>query len=588
MRKKATRNLGTSLLAIILVSLFILPSTAQLAPVTTKNQTLGLVPWLYVNVNNTQGPWDGSPEHPYQYIQQAIDHAGADFGIYVYHGTYHEDIVLNQIGLEVIGENRNTTIIDRGGFGTCVRITHDNVILTNFTIQHSGNVSNDSAVTVYSTGCYITKNLIRNNHYGIYALGGANYFFLNNFENNTYPAIATQNNTWDNGFAGNYWEGLPRTDDNENGIIDTPYNISTIGQDRYPLVHRFGSIIDHHNNGEYLRIADAIAAAENGDIITVAPDVYWEHFTVFKSVTLQGLNQTNTIIDGRLHGTVISLTAQEISLRGFTVQNSGTNENDAGISVENHSTFLTDLLVQNNHHGIVLKDNGSMNLINVCTIRTNAWNGVYILGTTGNQILENVIQDNGFSGVMIFGASYNSVYHNQFLANRLQAFDNGFNIWDNGYPSGGNHWSDYTGTDANHDGIGDTPYVIPGGTGVDRYPLMSTYQGEDTMPPYLNITSPVNGVYLRNHRFMTHLVHKVIALGRITITVNASDISSGVKEVRFYVDEGSDPAATVYAPPYTWTFTGLTPIKHAHTITVEAFDYAGNSNQDIVVIHHWL
>jgi len=37
------------------------------------------------------------------------------------------------------------------------------------------------------------------------------------------------------------------------------------------------------------------------------------------------------------------------------------------------------------------------------------------------------------------------------------------NIWDNGYPSGGNYWDDYTGSDINGDHIGDSSYNIPGG-----------------------------------------------------------------------------------------------------------------------------
>jgi len=44
--------------------------------------------------------------------------------------------------------------------------------------------------------------------------------------------------------------------------------------------------------------------------------------------------------------------------------------------------------------------------------------------------------------------------------------------FDNG--SLGNYWSDYSGVDANHDGIGDTPYMI-GGKLQDNYPLMAPF-----------------------------------------------------------------------------------------------------------------
>jgi hypothetical protein len=46
------------------------------------------------------------------------------------------------------------------------------------------------------------------------------------------------------------------------------------------------------------------------------------------------------------------------------------------------------------------------------------------------------------------------------------------NVWDNG--AEGNYWSDYTGVDSNHDGIGDTAHII-GGNNTDRYPLMGMF-----------------------------------------------------------------------------------------------------------------
>ena len=68
----------------------------------------------------------------------------------------------------------------------------------------------------------------------------------------------------------------------------------------------------------------------------------------------------------------------------------------------------------------------------------------------------------------------NRVYRNSIIENDCQARNGaGSTHWDhNGV---GNYWSDYSGVDADGDGIGDTPYTIPS-DGVDHYPLMAPYR----------------------------------------------------------------------------------------------------------------
>jgi len=98
----------------------------------------------------------------------------------------------------------------------------------------------------------------------------------------------------------------------------------------------------------------------------------------------------------------------------------------------------------------------------------------------GSASINNFINNNSYYynkvGLRIIDRCYdNKIYHNNFIRNyNYNGYDSiSNNKWDNGYPSGGNYWDDYSGQDNDGDGIGDTPYNISGGNNMDRYPLMN-------------------------------------------------------------------------------------------------------------------
>lgn len=101
-------------------------------------------------------------------------------------------------------------------------------------------------------------------------------------------------------------------------------------------------------------------------------------------------------------------------------------------------------------------------------------------GSFYNSIYDNLFENDSYGislGYQIVNNFWNNVssnyiYANNFINNTRNADvvqGTPVNFWDNG--SQGNYWSDYKGTDANHDGVGDIPYVL-NGNNTDYYPSM--------------------------------------------------------------------------------------------------------------------
>jgi len=155
-----------------------------------------------------------------------------------------------------------------------------------------------------------------------------------------------------------------------------------------------------------------------------------------------------------------------------TISENTANNNDNGIyMVYSRYNTISENTANNNDNGIYMVYS-SYNTISENTISNNNEYGIYLNHSYNNTISENTVSNNNEYGIYLpFFSSYNTIFLNYFTNNGQNAFDKGTNnMWDNG--SIGNYWDDYEGVDANNDGIGDTPYLIPGLAGSqDNFPI---------------------------------------------------------------------------------------------------------------------
>jgi parallel beta-helix repeat protein len=86
-----------------------------------------------------------------------------------------------------------------------------------------------------SSNNIIINNLLKNNTLGIICYSSGNMIHHNNFVENSIHVIEDAPNTWDDGSEGNYWSDYDGSDNNGDGVGDTPRIISG-NKDNYPLM----------------------------------------------------------------------------------------------------------------------------------------------------------------------------------------------------------------------------------------------------------------------------------------------------------------------------------------------------------------
>ena len=283
---------------------------------------------------------------------------------------------------------------------------------------------------------------------------------------------------------------------------------------------------------DYPKIQEAINAANEGDTIFVKNGTYYENIVVNKTVTLTGENKAATIIDGNWTGKVVTLTADNVKISGFTIEKSGMSGTDSAIVIGGSNTIISDNIILSCYFGVRLDYNSNNTIAENIITNSREWGfGVYLWHSSSNRINKNEItkMSRGWGIYITYGSNNNNVTYNnlrdnwsnlyldistgnRIVGNNLSRLSPGgwktlavlewgsnvfyhnniegpldiyesANVWDNGYPSGGNYWSDYIGVDfysgpyqneTGSDGIGDTPYFVDVNN-QDKYPLMNPW-----------------------------------------------------------------------------------------------------------------
>ena len=278
---------------------------------------------------------------------------------------------------------------------------------------------------------------------------------------------------------------------------------------------------------KYSSIQDVVDNATDGSTVYVSSGYYSENLVINKSINLVGENRETAIIDGMSNGTVVYVGSDNVSISDFKLQHSGCaclgyygvdiGSSRRNINIINNNIFSdpTGILVKKGQDIVIAQNNitfsgeypivveesvnvqisennvaDNLNQIDVLNstrvsvvnneMTNNGNGGIALTNSNNNTLSGNIIASNSLSGLYLFQSDYNVIVRNSLQLNGRNVYvRNSTDYWDDGFE--GNYWSNYTGIDADNDGVGDTPFVLDANN-VDHHPLMGLFYSYSAMP----------------------------------------------------------------------------------------------------------
>ncbi|TET58243.1 hypothetical protein E3J51_01285 [Candidatus Bathyarchaeota archaeon] len=452
------------------------------------------------------------------YLNSSFDNvlSGNNVTGIAYHGIFLLDSANNTI---------TGNLVEECDEGIRLENSHNNTISGNTITNQDYN----GVIIIRSSHNLVNDNQISDNH-ASFALANAinvhtsssNKLYGNNITDND-AGIRTHdcNNTMivGNNLTALAWRGIEIIDSNnvslrDNWIEDTQYGFGVTGDELGHYIHsidttnlvdgkpihylmnRQGGTINPATLPEvgYLALVNSTGMMVDGLMLTKSIQgllcAYTNHteirncnFTDNEMGVILFHSVNNTLLENQLTHNRDSISLWNSS-RNHLVENTITFSSQ--YALELYAASQGNRIIRNywinNSWSIYLSDFSHNNLIegNIVTNSTNG--GIYLEECQGNIIRENTIAnsapDQGYGVELDYGSSNNYVYHNNFINNPEQAYADGLlNQWDNGLE--GNYWSDYSGWDANHDGIGEVSVVVETNN-TDHFPLMGIFSRFNT------------------------------------------------------------------------------------------------------------
>ena len=415
----------------------------------------------------------------YTSIQAAIDTASAGDIIEVHSGTYYENVVVNKrLTLRGIG----LPVVNAIGSGSAITITTDYCTVEGFYATGSGSGSGNAGIRIESDNNNIRNNTASNNlNDGICLYSSSGNTLVNNIANSNecYGILlssSSYNTLQSNSCSNNNCHGIYLSSSSGNTLQNNIANSNNYGiylssSSNYNTLTN-NTANSNKGGGIYLSSSSSNMLQSN-----TANSNYYHASGILLSSSSYNTLQSNSCSNNNYHGIYLSSSSSN-RLQSNTASNNG----EYGIYLSSSSSNrLQSNTANSNYRDGILCSSSNYNTLTNNTANSNCYgsysgSGIRMWDSSNyNTLIGNTASDNDNYGIYLCFSGNNTIYHNNLINNNARDYGSINNTWDNDYPSGGNYYSDYDGADNNGDGIGDTIYLVPGGSSIDRFPLMQPW-----------------------------------------------------------------------------------------------------------------